>query len=258
MTAMSAARMLRTTSWVRWAMVTAVTLSVAPSRGAAQEERAQLHFRAGASYYEAGDYEDALREFQRSYALSKRPELYYNFSLCHQQLGNYDQAVADLDKFLTEVDAIENRENLERRLENLRRRAAVPSAEPTDEDEADGETASAPAEGNQIPWGAVAGYGVAGAGVVLLSVAGAMALSEKSALQNDPCSSTQSCDASTLRRRAILADVGLGVAVLGAALGTTFLVLGIVSPRKARSEARLQWSPVVSHQVTGAVLEGEF
>ena len=87
-------------------------LAASPSstvRVQAQDDRARLHFQAGASYYEAGDYEDALREFQRSHALSQRSELFYNFSLCYQQIGDLDNAALYLRRYLDEVESIENR-----------------------------------------------------------------------------------------------------------------------------------------------------
>ncbi|MFW6067570.1 MAG: tetratricopeptide repeat protein [Myxococcota bacterium] len=86
------------------------------------DERGRFHFQAGASYYEAGEYEQALREFERSYEISKRPQLFYNISLAHQQLGDLESAILYLDRYLREVEEIPNRVNLERRLENLRKR----------------------------------------------------------------------------------------------------------------------------------------
>jgi tetratricopeptide (TPR) repeat protein len=105
-------------------------LCVALSAGA-QDERARLHLQAGASYYEAGDYEDALREFQRAHVLSQRPELFYNFALCYQQLGDLQNAATYLRRYLDEVQSIENRDQLERRHANLLERIAAQEADPS-------------------------------------------------------------------------------------------------------------------------------
>ena len=97
--------------------------SAAPSAAAAQdEEQARLHYRTGASYYDSGDYEDALREFKRSHKLNPHPVLFYNISMCHQHLGNDDEAIDYLKRYLESDAEISNRRTLERRLENLETR----------------------------------------------------------------------------------------------------------------------------------------
>ena len=101
------------------ALVVSVTVSLAAALPAqAQDDRARLHFLAGASYYEAGDYQDALREFERSHALSQRSELFYNFSLCYQQLGDLESASTYLRRYLDEVETMDNRDQLEHRHAN--------------------------------------------------------------------------------------------------------------------------------------------
>lgn len=100
-------------------------VGISPGRVCAQgdgDQRARLHFESGASYYEAGEYEDALREFQHAYELSQRPQLFYNISLCYQNLGDLENAAGFLERYLREVAEIENRANLEIRLRNLRER----------------------------------------------------------------------------------------------------------------------------------------
>ncbi|MCB9598435.1 MAG: hypothetical protein H6719_37320, partial [Sandaracinaceae bacterium] len=101
------------------------------------QQRARIHFQAGASYYEAGAYEDALREWSRAYDLSHRAELLYNFSLAHQGLNHLEQARDYLRQFLDQVTDIPNRANLELRIENLERRIAEQqaAAEPVEPEE---------------------------------------------------------------------------------------------------------------------------
>ena len=224
------------------------------------QDRARLHFEAGASYYEAGDYEDALREFRRSFELSHEPKLFYNFSLCHQQLGQYEQAADDLERFLSEVTDIENRTNLERRLINLRQRAS------TGEGDLEGVAAEEPEqveaqeerrEGLAVSPVAIAGFAAAGAGAVMVGVFGGLALAERSDLDADPCSETRTCDASALRTRAILADVGLGLLVAGAALGVVFLLVG-GEDANGDASARFSLSPSVSQRGGGLSARGVF
>jgi tetratricopeptide (TPR) repeat protein len=86
------------------------------------DEAARIHFEAGTSYYETGDYELALQEFTHSYDLSHRPELQYNLSLTYEKLGDLDAAVEALDRYLKEGPDIPNRETLELRLANLKKR----------------------------------------------------------------------------------------------------------------------------------------
>lgn len=226
------------------------------------QDRARLHFEAGASYYEAGDYEDALREFNRSFELSQEPKLYYNFSLCHAQLGRYEQAAEELERYLEQVTNIENRGNLERRLVNLRERAANGDGPPPDgggeedENETGGEVE--PGGGGGISPVAIAGFAVAGAGAVMLGVFGGLALGEQSDLDADPCSATRTCDASGLRTKAVLADVGLGLLVVGAVLGTVFLFIGGDDDAEDGETARWSVTPAVSRDGAALSAQGVF
>ncbi len=86
------------------------------------DETARIHFKAGTSYYDTGDYELALREFNRSYELSGRPELQYNISLTYEKLGDLEAAIQALEKYLNEAKDIPNRKTLELRLTNLNKR----------------------------------------------------------------------------------------------------------------------------------------
>jgi len=101
---------------------TLVLVATARAQQDKTDETARIHFKAGTSYYETGEYELALREFNRSYELSGRPELQYNISLTHEKLGNLDAATLALEKYLNEAQDIPNRKTLELRLANLNKR----------------------------------------------------------------------------------------------------------------------------------------
>ena len=263
------------------ALVLAAAFGATEGHAYAQDDanRARLHFQAGASYYEAGDYEDALREFQRSYDLSQRPELFYNFSLCHQQLGRLDEAIVYLDRYLREVEEVPNRANLERRLTNFRTQQANEARAAEEERQraaqqrrAEAEAAAAggdaeepePAapDSNEDEGGAngaaIGSFVVAGAGVVVLGVAGGLALAQRSDLDDQGCApNCDSGDVSTLRTRAIVADIGLAVALVGATLGVVFLLTGGEEDDESE-QASWGVSPWVGPRSGGAAVAGRF
>ncbi|MCA9574553.1 MAG: tetratricopeptide repeat protein [Polyangiales bacterium] len=257
--------------------------------GLAQDDRARMHFQAGASYYEAGDYADALREFQRSHALSQRSELFYNFSLCYQQLGDLEQAAQYLRRFLDEVPTVENRDQLERRHANLLERIAQQHADPeqpvdttdpdppdtdapdTDTDATDAaSTPAAPDASDEPPAdtraassgvhpGAIAGYATAGVGVAMAVTFGAMALRERSDVEAG-CGADRSCTRGQVQRMdrlALVADLGIAVAVAGATVGTIFLIRGRRDSSDA-TEARVAVSPYAGPTGAGALIQGQF
>ena len=70
-------------------------------------------------------------------------------------------------------------------------------------------------------------FAAAGAGLVMMTTFGLLAISERSSVE-DGCGATQSCsadDVSTMDTFALLSDLGLGVAVVGAGLGLLFLFM---------------------------------
>lgn len=225
----------------RFALI-AVALGVAVPAAAEETDgsRGRLHFQAGASYFEAGDYEDALREFERAYELSGRPELFYNFALCHQYLGHYAQAADFMRRYLAEVEVVPNRSNLERRLEKLEEKAReaenepVTPPEPSPRVEVDAKepvvkptpTAPPPREGRRLTVPAIVSFAVAGVGLTAFGTFGLLALSEQATIEEGcgggvvpRCSES---DVKRMDRFALAADIGLGVAVVGATAGLLF------------------------------------
>ena len=276
-------------------LASAMPLSSAAAQSGG-EDRARLHFQAGASYYEAGDYEDALREFRRSYELSERPELFYNISLCYQQLDDLEQAASYLERYLAAVPDIPNRPNLERRLEHYRTRLAsqaetngadantstnsdastnndASTNESASEAEgaADGSDSSAdrddladrtreedPPSGRGANVPAILGFALAGAGAVMFGVSGGLALAKRSELDDAGCRpNCSSSDVRSLKLRAAFADVGLGLTVAGAALGVIFLV--VRGGHDDDTEARrLRVEPYAGPRSAGASLRVTF
>src|SRR5262245_44296670 len=65
------------------------TMWTAPRRIEAQtdDENARIHYESGAAYLKQSDNENALREFQAAYSLSKRPELLLNIATVFERMG---------------------------------------------------------------------------------------------------------------------------------------------------------------------------
>src|SRR5687767_4742904 len=89
-----------------WALTVTIALLIVPSTifaqqkapaADAQEERdqaARRNFKVGQAAYQAGQYEDALRYFERAYELSPRPQLLYNIGQSADRL-RLDQRALD-------------------------------------------------------------------------------------------------------------------------------------------------------------------
>jgi hypothetical protein len=110
----------------------------------------------------------------------------------------------------------------------------------------------APEQGSS-GWGAYAAFGAGGVGLVVGTVLGVMALSTKSSLDAACGPSRTGCpegEVSTLSTRAWGADIGLGVAIVGAAAGTALLLVSH-SPSSRRSARVFPWVGVMSGGVGG-------
>lgn len=225
----------------------------------ADEETSRIHFQAGRAHFDAGRYEDALTEFVRAYEVSERHELLYNIALAHERLANYAEAADALETFnqtQAEPDA-----TLTERVANLRRRAEARASGTDEEADAPAETiAPTPPprdEGGGVSLPAIVSYAVAGAGLVTFGVFGALALAEDSSLAEscgaDAGRACGSDDVSTLQTFSLVADIGLGVAVVGAIVGTVFLLLG-----GGDDEPEVALAPAVGPDVAGISARGRF
>ncbi|MEC7525640.1 MAG: hypothetical protein VYE22_37505 [Myxococcota bacterium] len=236
------------------------------------QERARLHFQAGASYYEAGSYEDALREWRHAYELSQRPELLYNLSLAYQGMGDLENAVSHLERYLEEVHDIPNRANLELRVRNFRQRLEAEAAEAEAEAEAEVVESEAtleaeaeaqvepepeltPAGGSGPNVGAIAGFSVAAAGVVMVAIFGSLTLVEDGNLDAECGGGCDASAVSDLQTFALLTDIGFGVALAGAAVGALLLLVGGDDGAESQSASLQPW---VGRDSGGAVLRGTF
>jgi tetratricopeptide (TPR) repeat protein len=217
-----------------------------PATGAAQAEvdDARGHFTAARSHFDRGDYESALREFDAAYRLSPQAEILYNLSLVHERLGQIPEALDALRRYLASDAPIENRELLEIRARNFEARAARlasgdpdPGPEPPPADDAvapppEDDSAAPPPpivvvdEDDGVPLGAIVAYVAAGAGLAAFGVLGMLAVLEYGDVE-DRCGAARACADGDLDRThalALGADIGLGAAIVGAVVGTVFVL----------------------------------
>jgi tetratricopeptide (TPR) repeat protein len=229
-------------------LVTLVGLSSASAQAESQDERARLHFEAGRSYYDEGRYERALEEFEHAYQLSQRPQLHYNLYLTTERLGRFAEAILHLESFL-ETNPPEST-MLRARLENLRERQEARAAETAAEtaaraeserraseaearlraaEEREGAAATAADDsGPAIHTGALIGYAIGGAGLLSFAVTGGLVVAHDGDFTAG-CLGAGTCTRSALDqqdRRALIADISLGVGVAGAVTG---LVIHLVT-----------------------------
>ncbi|MBZ0120522.1 MAG: tetratricopeptide repeat protein, partial [Sandaracinaceae bacterium] len=126
----------------RLAVALATIVSLCPLTALGQDsdnERARVHFSSGRSYFDEGNYERALEEFQQAYALSPLPLMLFNIGTTQERLGMLREAADTFERFLREVPDADNRDVLTRRIANLRSRAdrvAAGHADPGEQAEA--------------------------------------------------------------------------------------------------------------------------
>jgi tetratricopeptide (TPR) repeat protein len=217
----------------------AAALLCAPGANAqSADELARRHFESGVAYLHESDYENALRAFEKSYELSKRPEILLNIATVHERRSDLPAAVIALEKYLAEKPNAEDGPTVQVRITNLKKRieeahpksagqvAAPPAtpAEPVVTPAAPPPVAAAPEEPNRLPaYIALTVGGVAAAGAVL---SGVFAQSEYNEAEAS-CGQTKSCtddELSTGRTLATTSTVLTGVALVGIGLGVTLLV----------------------------------
>jgi tetratricopeptide (TPR) repeat protein len=96
------------------------------------DARARELFENGRTLYEEGRYEDAIVAWEEAYRLTGRPPLLLNVANARERVGQYQQALEDLNRYRAYARA-EERESLERRMRNLelrieQQRQAPPAA----------------------------------------------------------------------------------------------------------------------------------
>jgi len=90
-------------------------------------EQARKHFSQGLKLYKEGDFDAALIQFERAYAVKPNFKVLYNIAQCHFELHQYVEARDKLSQYLKEGDAsieAERKASVENDLRDLQHRIA--------------------------------------------------------------------------------------------------------------------------------------
>lgn len=226
------------------------------------DAEARRVFEAGARLYAEGDYEGAVKAFEKAFELSKQPALKYNLASAYERLARYEDALAALEDYEPHATA-EQRDVLKRRMAKLQERAreqkAAPAsrapaestqAEPTPGSEASASNASLSTDKPTPVLGFVL-VGVGAVGVGIGAFFGIQALGSKSDAEQAcsevggarRCPSSESETLSANSRDALIADLSLGVGLVAAAVGTYFIIKSPTSKGSASASVRAAAGP---------------
>lgn len=93
---------------------------VAHAQDSSRDSQARALFEAGATAYNGGRYEQALRYFREAYELSERPALLFNIGMSADRLRQDELALRSFEQYLEQVPDAPNREAAEARIQFLR------------------------------------------------------------------------------------------------------------------------------------------
>lgn len=198
----------------------------------ADDERGRTHFQAGREHLAVGRYEDALREFELAYDLSRRPAMLLNIANVAERLGAYRQAAQAYQGYAETLAAEDpERATYLSRAANLRERAERADREARAQGTMEGTpadgatTAPAPAGSSHdllVP--GIVALAAGGASVVAGAILGGLALAEESSVRSG-CGATRSClpsQVATMDDLALGADItlfgGLALVAVGGVL----------------------------------------
>lgn len=194
---------------------------------------ARAHFRQGQAFFQLGEYDRALAEYQRAFDLSREPSLVFNIALCHDRANRHEQALEAFQRYIVLAPdgavADEARESIARLtliVEKLasEREARRTADEAQRRDEAARRDAAArSAAGRRRQW--IAGAIVVSGGVITVAGGAAHALSwrTRERLVDAPDVDTYAADRDTFRLQRNLA---IGAYAAGALTIATGLILG--------------------------------
>jgi tetratricopeptide (TPR) repeat protein len=268
-----------TISLLAAALISSTSTASAQPGAQTDDERARMHFQAGNAYFQTGEYDAALREFQRSFELSARPALFYNMALVYERLGDLEQAIAHLRRFLAEAPEAEaQRATLEARIANLQPRLEAQQARDAAEAERarrleveeqrrreEEQRRAADESSGGLPTLTWVGWIAGAAGLATFAVFGGLTLATASDLEENcvPLGTCTQADVDSLTTYALIADIGLVVGVLGAGLGTLVLAMSgggeaEAAPPATGAGAAVRLAPWLGPDGAGALARGTF
>ena len=80
---------------------------------------ARRHFERGEKLFALGKFDDALEEYQTAFDAKPLPAFLYNIGQCYRNLGDLDQAIFSFKKYLKAEPEAENKEAVERLIDDL-------------------------------------------------------------------------------------------------------------------------------------------
>ena len=94
-------------------------------------EAAQQHYLTGSRFFETGQYDAALVEFEAAFRLSGESDFLHNISWTHEKAGRIKEAIEYAVRYQSAVQDAEEQERARRRVEFLKQRYASGATEPT-------------------------------------------------------------------------------------------------------------------------------
>lgn len=147
--------------------------AAAPSTAPSEDEAHRVFLRAAAAYGN-GEFEVAADLFEQAYALRPEPQLLYSLGSARERAGRVVGAIEAYEAFLREVPDAEERPDVERSLDTLRRqRALEEEVERRREVPVEIVVPTSPARPTGLR---IAAFSLAGVGVLTLGVGAALGL----------------------------------------------------------------------------------
>ena len=91
-------------------------------------EASRTHYEAGVRHFDVSEYKEALDKFKEAYRNKPDPVFLYNIAQCHRKLGHTDEAIDLYLSYLRRAPEAANREEVERRIRELRALSRVAPA----------------------------------------------------------------------------------------------------------------------------------
>jgi tetratricopeptide (TPR) repeat protein len=236
-------------------LCTAILGAFVPAGAQTDDENARIHFESGAAYLKQSDNENALREFQAAYSLSKRPALLLNIANVYERMGKPKEAVDSLTKYLEEDPKTGERATVETRIANLKKRvesqpppAASAAPPPVASSTAPPPplTSSPPppppplASGSPNRGPAYIALGVGGAAAVGALITGIVANGKFKDAEKNCKPGCSDGTVNSIKSMALVSDVFTGVAVVGVGVGAVLYFTA-----KPSDEARASAKPTL-------------
>lgn len=224
------------------------------------DQAARLLFESASRAYEAGNFADALARYTNAYELSNRAPLLYNIAICHDRLDQKAEAADFYERFVAEVPD-SPRVGIARSRAEILHASLVSVEEPIEEEPVDTHTqqpVGQPApESSRSLAGPIASFAVGGAGLITFVVAGLISSARFSDAE-EACGAGLCSEAllDDVDRVSLIADVGLGLAIAGTAVGVVWLLVG--GGDDERDESATRFAPVAGPSAVGGQVTGSF